>query len=611
MKIYPNDSNIIVTNNVNVLTDIPLSYVDTQKLEYNINTVAESDFNNKIKQEVLPYENMDKNIICLFDNFGNQINHTDLTKNFKREGDGYVFVPYGSTMFGPKMFEYNVVSKKSIIYNSKMQYNLKACVMSDSLANSLMPIFGDAPLKNIAPSNILVNNGSMSYQDLATGNLKDKDIAFINLTSPTTDELENPFNVDTFLKFKTNVFSFMSSMFSEDVTEDTIYKNEEIKLYRGKEDRSFKIKKPMIYDEVSIISDKFFTVPADKDKVKYHNLFNSSQTPILIEEHEGKGFIVYAVNDITFKTSLHSRIFYEIMFFLYAKSYVQTKQYREWIADSIPDYIVINNKLTKKDKFMSHLELHNMFGLNQYEITPYNINIDNKLYPFVKFTGLTNNYLTFEKDISDKNADYRDPVKKDGAISIFTSRQDIIYFNDFLYKIDDSLSDNIKVDRVDNSVQVTIKPFRHSSSGIYIKTVTSMNIPLSYKDAMNNNIQITNADFYIVCKQNESASYLEYIEASEYKKADGLKIAVIQIRQDETKTLVYDMRRRGGGLPEGEKDNFSCFDIGHIFGRPYRKGASLIITLPKKLEQHKQIIEDTVKQYCVAEEYPIILFKED
>ena len=71
------------------------------------------------------------------------------------------------------------------------------------------------------------------------------------------------------------------------------------------------------------------------------------------------------------------------------------------------------------------------------------------------------------------------------------------------------------------------------------------------------------------------------------------------------------MRKRGGGLPESEKDNYNCFDIGHILGRPYRKGGSFIITLPIRLKEHKDMIEQTVKQYCAAEEYPIIIFEEE
>lgn len=612
MKIYPNSSNIIVTNNVNPLTDIALSYVDTQKLEYRINTVIQSEFKNKIKQEVLPYEKMNKNIICLFDKMGNQIPYEELTKHFKREEGDYVFVPYGSTVFNPRIFEYNVVAKKNIKYNSKMQYDLKVFVKTDMLANALMPIFGDAPSKNLAPSNILVNNGSMSYEDLSSGNLKDTDIVFVSLNSLTEDELGNSFSPNEYLNNKTNVFSFISSMFAEEVNDETVFQDEEVKLYQEAEKKEYKIDKPLIYDSVSISSNQYFTVPIDKENIKYHNIFqNNKEVPILIEEHEGKGFVIYAINDLTFNVANYSKILYEVMFYIYSKSYVQTKQYREWITDVIPDYVVVNNKLSKKDKFLSQLELHKMFGLNQYEVTPYDIHIDKESYPYVKFTGLNNNYLTFEKDTEGTNSIYKDPVKKDHEVSIFTARQDVLYFNNFLYKIDDSLDENIKVERIDNVVRITVKPFRHSSSGIFVKTLTSLDIPLSYRDGTNNEIQITNADYYLICKQNESASYLEYKDITQYKKGDGLILATIQIRQDETKTLVYDMRQKGGGLPEGEKDNYNCFDIGHVFGRPYRKGATLIISLPKKLEPYKQIIEDTIKQYSVAEEYSIVIFKED
>lgn len=605
MKIYPNSSNIMVTNSVNVLTDIPLSYVDTAKLEYRLNTVIESDFKNKIKQEVLPYEKMNKNIICLFDKNGNKIDSVELTKHLKRENDDYVFVPYGAVTFAPKTFEYNVTAKKSIVYNSKMQYNINVAVGEDSLANSLMPIFGDAPTKCLAPSNILINSGSMSYGDLITSSLKDKDILFLSCDEISDDDLETPF------KYKTNVFKFISAVASEDLTDDTVYDLNSLKLYVSDEETKYSISKPGIFDEAAITTNMHFNVPGDKSGIKYHNLFNSNVTPILLEEHEGKGFVVYAIEEIIHNISIYSKLMYEIMFYIYSKCYVQTEQYTEWIADKVPDYIVVNNKITKKERFISQLELHKMFGLNQYEVTPYEVDIDKELYPYVSFTGINDNYLIFEKDITGDNSKYQDPANEKNAISIFTARQNIIYFDNFLYKIDDSLEEYIKVERVDNVVRATIKPFRHSSSGIYVKTLTTLNMPLTYKDAMDNTIQINNIDYYIVCKQNESASYLEYVDSSTYTSSDGLILATIQIRLDETKTLVYDMRQRGGGLPESLADNYNCFDIGHIYGRPYRKGGATIITLPKKLESHKEMIMETVKQYCVAEEYPIIIFKED
>ena len=612
MKIYPNTSNIMVTTNINTLTDIPLSYVDTQKVSYKINTVIKPNFRNRTKQEVLPYEKVNESSICLFDEFGNLINHTELVKHFKREGNDYIFVPYGSTMFNPKRFSYNVVAKKNINYNSKMQYDLKVCVMSEPLANSLMPIFGDAPFKKLAPSNILVNSGSMSYSDLVTDNVKEKDIAFINLIAPTIDEQDNHFDSSEILDNKTNVFAFMSNMYIEEVSEDTDFDNDLIKQYQVKDVNDYNIKKPMIYNEVILSSDKFFYIPKNKEGIRYHNIFNSlNKTPILIEEHEGKGFVVYAINDMLYNSSTYSQLLYEVMFYIYSKSYVQTQQYTEWITDIMPDYIVVNNKLTKKDKFMSQLELHKMFGLSEKEVLPYSINIDKEKYPYVRFTGLTNNYLTFEKDIEDTNDIYKDPVKEDDSISIYTSRQDILYFKDFLYKIDDSLEENIKVERINNDIKITVKPFRHSSTGIYVKTLTSLNIPLSYINDNGNEVQITNAEYYLTCKSNESASYLEYIDVRSYTNKDGEILATIQIKQDETEILVYDMRKRGGGLPESEKDNYNCFDIGHILGRPYRKGGSFIITLPIRLKEHKDMIEQTVKQYCAAEEYPIIIFEEE
>ena len=606
MKIYPNSSNIMVTNSVNVLTDIPLSYIDTQKLEYKINTVIKSDFKNKIKQEVLPYDKMNKNLICLFDKNGNQVNYLELTKHLKREGNDYIFMPYGSVAFSPKIFEYNVTAKKNIIYNSKMQYNINVAVSNDTLSNVLMPIFGDAPTKGLAPSNILINNGSMSYSDLVSSTTKNKDIIFnIKNNLENNDEIEKPFET------KTNVFNFVMEIAAQDYTEQTFIDKDKVEMYMSSEYRDFSIKKPAIYNQVDLNSNMFFNVPRDREGVKYHNIFNSDVTPILLEEHEGKGFVIYAVNSLTHNIAKFSKIMYEVMFYVYAKGYVKTMQYREWIADRMPDYIVVNNKLTKKERFVSQLELHKMFGLNKYEVTPYEIEIDKDVYPFVNFTGLFDDYLIFEKDTSEDNKKYQDPANERNAISIFTSRQNIVYFDEFFYKIDDSLDENINVEKLNNSIRVTIKPYRHSTSGIYIKTMTSLDIPLYYKDSMNNTVQITNADYYIVCKQNESASYVEYVDVTNYSNSDGLILATIQIRQDETKTLVYDMRQRGGGLPESEKDNYNCFDIGHIYGRPYRKGGSMVITLPKRFEEHKDIIEQTVKQYCAAEEYPIILFREE
>ena len=63
-------------------------------------------------------------------------------------------------------------------------------------------------------------------------------------------------------------------------------------------------------------------------------------------------------------------------------------------------------------------------------------------------------------------------------------------------------------------------------------------------------------------------------------------------------------------MPESEPDNYNLFDIGHINGRPYREAGTMIITLPKKYEQYKDIIESTINKWKVAENYAAIYYED-
>ena len=167
-----------------------------------------------------------------------------------------------------------------------MQYNINVAVSNDTLSNVLMPIFGDAPTKGLAPSNILINNGSMSYSDLVSSTTKNKDIIFnIKNNLENNDEIEKPFET------KTNVFNFVMEIAAQDYTEQTFIDKEKVEMYMSSEYRDFSIKKPAIYNQVDLNSNMFFNVPRYREGVKYHNIFNSDVTPILLEEHEGKGFV--------------------------------------------------------------------------------------------------------------------------------------------------------------------------------------------------------------------------------------------------------------------------------------------------------------------------------
>ena len=621
MKIYPNAASILVTKEVNPLTDIPLSYVDTNSANYSISTVINEKFKLKETKELFPYDTVNQNYICLFDKLGNQIPYEEALKNFTRQGKDYIYMPFGVKSFTPKRFEYTVTAKKKCKYQSNMHYNINALVYNNKeTANNLMPIFGDAPARLIAPANILINNGDLSLESITSSSIQDVDITFIRLKNHDIclednylDQdvaMESEFDKKTYIDcYKTNLFAFYENSFavSENSTTDT---GNQVVLYQKEESEEFKIKTPLIYNSVSLITNKYFNVPVNTEDVVYHNLFNSSKkTPILIEEHVGKAFMIYASEDLLVNVTDYSKIMYEIISWLYFNSYITSETFSDWISDEVPEYIVNNKKLIKKDKFVSNIELYKMFGLSSSEITNCKVNIDETKYPYVKFTGVSMDYLTFEK-YKGENNEYADPIEKTSGISLYV-QPNIYFYDNFIYKINDSIEECMKVEKIDNEIIINLKPFKHSDSGIYVKSISEpIKIPLTYM-LNDTEQQIQNADYYLVSKPNEAVSYFEAINSLVYDESKGEILATIKIRQDASEKLVYDMRQRGGGIPEDEKDNFDCFDIGHIYGRPYRKGGTIIITLPKHLEQHKDLIMATIKQYCVAEEYPILLFKED
>lgn len=632
MKIYPNKSILAVTKEVNPATDIPLSYIDTNAISYNINTIIDEKYKIKEKKEILPYDRLSNNSICLFDKKENQIDQEELLKNFQREGKEYMYIPYGSQTFNPQIFKYNVIAKKTIKYSSNMAYNIKLLIANNpELANRFMPICGDAPSRLIAPGNVLINNGDLAMSSLTEGNIKDADFTMMLFKNNKTIIEYNPFdniyeevnfNVNSLIDtFDINVIaaykedSAIKDWEEDEVTQEPellILNNNIVELRISKEPINYIVTNPKVYNKVNYTSNLYFNVPNNTSTIIYHNLFNTkNQSPILIEEHIGKGFIIYVTEGLIESAIKNSNIIYESILKVFFNAYQKTDTLEEWITDKVPDYIVSNKKLIKKDKFISNVELHKMFGVGSNEIMPHEVQIDAVLYPFVKFTGMSKNYLTFEKDISEDNKKYSDPIKPEGSLAIYTQKQNIMYFNDFVYSINDSIEDCIKVDRVNDSIIVNLKTFKHSNSGIYVKyNPEPIIIPL-IKVINNKEEQIQNADFYLICKELETASYFEVVISTEYKKDMGNILATIQIRQNSSDKIIYDMRQRGGGLPLTEKDNYECFDIGHINGRPYRKASTLIITLPKSLETHKELILETIKQYSVAEDYPIIIFKED
>lgn len=621
MKIYNSNASIVATNSLNKNTDIPLCYIDTNFSSYSVNFLPSTEFENESKKQITPYDKINGDFICLFDSNENLIDYENIYMDFQREGDGYIYIPKQSTAFTPLRFKYNVIGKKFLKYKTNIIYNIDAMVVNNkTLANKLITIFGDAPSRLQAPSNIFVNNGDLDLQSLTRKSILSTDIAFSLMKNHETIfedslkdnfALEVPFDKQVYLDNRINMFSFYSNDFLID--EDDVNLSSKLKVNHIALDTpfEFQLKSPYIYKDLFLETNKVFKIPDEynKDNIKYHNIFNHEMySPILIEEHIGKCFYIYASEDLLVNIRANSDILYEIMFWIYSKRYLKTEEIEEWISDTIPDYIVKNNKLEKKEKFLSHVEFHKLFGLNSDEISIYSVNIDKK-YPFVKYVGKSNNYIEFKKDIEDDNSKYKDPDKPKGYISIYTQRQNIIYCKELFYKINNSISKHVSHSIIGKTLRINIEEFKCSDKNIYIKDGAVVDIAL-FKYKNNTESQIVNESFYLIATDSLTVSMVFAKKVSEYKAEDGHILGTITIEQKKDTNTIHDLRKRGGGLPLDKKDNFNCFDIGNINGRPYRRAATTIIKLPKRLEKHKNLIYKTIRQYDIAENYCVILFED-
>ena len=608
MKIYPNKLNIKIKNEVNTKTDIQLAYVDTTSSKYNVNTVIDNKYKEKKNEEVLPYDKVDTSL-CLFNKDGTLIDYDSMLKDFVKDGKTYTYIPRNNSIsFIPKQFEYYIRAKKAIKYMSNNIYNIKTHCNDSLIANNLMPIFGDAKDRKLAPNNILINNGDLSIQSLLNNNINDSDITFIQLKDFNTiinnDTTTSSWNKKYWLdNFNTTLICVVKSDESIKDYDGTTYSKDKINLLMHNVTYKYTLSNSNIYKD-SVNLRYYFNIPKNTIFTKYYSIFNDkNKTPILIEVNINNNMVIYITEELIYDIKKYYKFIYEIILYGYLNGYKKSSIYTHWITDEVPNYIVEDNKLLTKIKNTSKLTPSEMLDIPSNSYKYLNVIIDTDLYPYVKYDGLYNNYLSFSK-IKGNNNEYIDPqIKPDNYISVY-SNDEIFYYKEFIYKINDNIEDCINIQINKDNIIIETKDFRYSDEGIYIKQSEPFIIPL-YKE---NNEKIEKEIYYLIYN---SLTHFELVKKDIYK--EGKILVTFNIEQDENnkENILFDMRQRGGGLPKTEKDNYDCFDIGNIYGRPYRKGGSLIITLPKYLEKYKDEVMSIVKQYMLADDYPIILFEEE
>lgn len=613
MKIYPSIHKIKPVYNERIDSDlnIPLAYVNTETTKYNITKSVSIEYNKDSMTELVPGQSFDDLNMKVFNKFKEEVNINDL---LVREGTKYVYRPKKSTSFIPQTFLYKATIKKSLEYSSSKTYNMNASCVDDpdslDLSQRLASILINPSDRNLLPSNISINKNNQHISSLTTGDLKSCDFLFIESPDGINyDDTATPMKIDfdSILDSHTNIWLSVDALDKYEIIDYGITKTFELKNSIVLNNKTTEARRNFNFERVIERPNEFV-----------HNLFTSSQAPVLIEERVGKGFIIYSTNEVMQNPHKYASLIYEVMAYVYFNSYQSTDYLKEWIADELPDYQIENNILKKKLNFSSSMNLYNYFKLKSNELNLYNVIIyddpESARYYHeedtinsssnVMFDGEKNGYLMFKKDADKTKYTLKDPEKPFGWKSIYTGSE-IIYIDNIYYLIEESLADKIFTEEIEDNLKVTIAPFRKSLRNIN-QTMPS-NITINFfKSEDNNIVKIRSSNYYFYVKNNK----IDFCDEYDWNENLGELMFNIKVEQTNDSTTVFDMRQLGGGLPEDCEDNYDLLDIGHINGRPYRKAGTIIVTMPTSYEKYEDDILEAIKKYISADELPIIIFKD-
>ena len=514
--------------------------------------------------------------------------------------------------------------KKNMNYCIDTTYNININCHNEYMSNSLSPVFTGASNNGYVPSNIKINNNQLTADTFMNMPLEKSDFCFIATANAAyyDDECTQPIDIYEYFKKGCNLWI---------ACEDARSFNESYEMLTSTDNTTYKLNSPIINSNASIMCNTYFNLNhiTSVSGVTIHNIFNKEgMSPILILEYVNGGFVILShvsLFDTNHQTAGFPIIF-ETLMYVFMNSYKSSDYVKEWITYKVPDYEVVGNTLTVKNNFTSNTNLSVYFGINAKDMSLVNISIvddtssrtavsDEDLdysTSAIKCIGQNNNRLMFELDPDIKIEGYTEPDRPNGWKSIYCNG--LIYYVSVLhYLIETDLVNNIYMMEENDNLKILIYAFKSSSLGINVAKSTTITIPyiianIDSGETIISRIREANYSVYY----NKADDSISFCFSEDYIEEDNLYLMfTISISQTSDAITTYDIRQLGGGLPEGEPDNYNLFDIGHINGRPYRQAGTLIITLPSRYKEHEERIMNIVKKYMVAEDYPVIFFEDE
>ena len=570
------------------LKEIPLSYINTEETTRKPRVSIEDGYLQSSRKYVRPYDSFSDADTYMFDKNNNIVKST-----MKRVGGTYYYEPKNQTEFTPLQFKVYLEAQRRERYRNDANYDIKvsAIEISDnqSFVNNLISIFADKYKYGDCPPNIRINGGAKSELSLIEQEYETADFVFIpsddGVHLGDLDGEENEIDFDYILDNHTNVwlscknyqdrFKTVSAQgaFSTLTMNDTVlYDYYTYNIARSQME---------VWDQ-----EKEFIEGQDSAVYEYEYLNEA----ILIIHKVGKGFIVitpdWFLNDLK-ETGL---MVYEAMMKCYLSAYYKSRETTMWITDEPVDYLSYH-----EDRFNRR---HNVVTVEELMLD-HDVSYENYLITNVVTDTASVSYLGVNEKhelLFVKSGASSDPVKKLNEQSFYTTKHTVInYAQEDVSLVEVPL--DIEVSITGTAAYVVVQPFVSSSKKIHTSSTQTFKI----------------TDFtteYGIFVNSGSTDIENTFSLIDRRENPGNLTQVATIAFDTiSQTVACDTRIMGGGLPDDQAKDYDMLDIGHINGRPYRLGSTLIIRVPKKIKTYDEKIRRELDKHIAAGDEYVLVFE--
>ena len=616
MKIYPSKHKIksIPTSKIDTDLNIPLAYVDIDYTKNKVSKIVDANFSTNKKTILYPGQLFENKDFKLFNKLEEEITNKD---NLFYYTDGqYAFYPNNTIKFTPKKFLWKATVKRNFTYNISNTYNINiGCKYNDDLNKRLINAFMDPSNRDLlVHSNIKINNDSTNYSTFSSIENEKADFMFIKSHNCKHYDTDQTLEINTkeFLDAHTNVWFGC---------EDAVYLNESYKMLLATNPTTFRVADPIVTKECTVDSSYYFDLSTVSTPVgvTVHNIFDTTLVPVLILEYENLGFIIITSYTILDDPLKYESLMYEVMMYVYTKSYESTDYINDWITYKLPDYEVNNGIYSIKSGFVSKKSITSLLNLiDDYNLISLDIKDDNTVRTLstedtanssggnIVCLGQNGGRPIFA--INGTLTGYTEPNKPEGWKSVYCDGS-VYYIEKLYYLIEEDITNKIIIAEKDNSLIVKLYSFK--SSKLNINKQSDSTIQISYIKTDGDLVQRIKEAEYVVYYV-KAYDKIEFCYAEDYIEDDSkYKLFNILVEQTDSAIEIHDMRQLGGGLSEEEPDDFELLDIGHINGRPYRMAGALVLTMPTKYSSYDEYIQKVINKYKTAEDYIAVFYKDE